>query len=130
MPQVTERPLLLIVEDHADTRQMYAEFLGMSYDVQEAADGEQALDAMRRRVPSLVITDFSLPGMDGFELIRRMRSDVATRDVPVICLSGYGGWRHEQGAQAIGCNRVLEKPCMPDKLAETARELLQERQAS
>ncbi len=130
MPQVTERPLLLIVEDHADTRQMYAEFLGMSYDVQEAANGEQALDAMRRRVPSLVITDFSLPGMDGFELVRRMRSEVATREVPVICLSGYGGRRHEQGAQAIGCNRVLEKPCMPDKLADTARELLQERQAS
>jgi CheY-like chemotaxis protein len=128
MPQVPERPLLLIVEDHADTRQMYAEFLRMSYDVHEAADGEQALDAMRRRVPSLVITDYSLPGIDGFELIRRMRTDRATRDVPVICLSGYGGRHHEQGAQAIGCDRVLEKPCMPDKLAEAARELLEDRQ--
>jgi CheY-like chemotaxis protein len=97
MSQGIERPLLLIVEDHADTRQLYAEFLGFSYDIQEAADGEQALDAMRRRVPALVITDYSLPGIDGFELIRRMRSQSATRHVPVICLSGYGGSRHQPG---------------------------------
>jgi CheY-like chemotaxis protein len=124
MPQVLERPLLLIVEDHADTRQMYAEFLGSSYDVQQAANGEQALDAMNRRVPSLVITDFSLPGIDGFELIRRMRSEHTTRNVPVICLSGYVGSGHEQQAQASGCDCVLEKPCLPDKLAQTARDLI------
>ena len=126
MPQVKERHLLLIVEDHADTRQMYAEFLGASYDVEEAANAEQALAAMRRQVPSLVITDFSLPGIDGFELIRRMRSEQATREVPVICLSGYGGSGHEQRAQAIGCDRVLEKPCLPDTLAQIARDLLEQ----
>lgn len=104
---------------------MYAEFLGMLYDVQEAANGEQALAAMKRKVPSLVITDFSLPGIDGFELIRRMRSEERTRQVPVICLSGYGGSQHEQRAQAIGCDRVLEKPCLPDQLAQTARDLIE-----
>jgi two-component system, cell cycle response regulator DivK len=124
MPQVNDRPILLLVEDHTDTRQMYAEFLGPSFDVLEAADGEQALDVMRQRVPALVITDFSLPGISGFELIKRMRLNASTREVPVICLSGYGGNRYVQQALAIGCDRVLEKPCLPDALAEVARELV------
>jgi two-component system cell cycle response regulator DivK len=123
MTQVTERPLLLLVEDHADTRHMYAEFLGPLFDVLEAADALQALEMMRSRVPALVITDYALPGMDGFELTKRIRAEAKTRHVPVICLSGYGGNRHERRAREVGCDRVLEKPCVPDMLAQTAREL-------
>jgi len=123
MSQVTERPILLLVEDHVDTRQMYAEFLGVSFDVLEAGDGTQALDVMRQQVPALVITDFSLPGIDGFELIRRIRHNQATRHVPVICLSGYSGNRYEEKAREVGCDRLLEKPCLPDALAAVAREM-------
>ena len=123
MTNVSSRPLLLLVEDHEDTRQMYAEFLGTSFDVVQARDGTQALDALSRNVPALVITDYSLPGIDGFELIRRMRGNRSTRDVPAICLSGYSGDRHEQRAREVGCDRMLEKPCLPDQLAEIAREM-------
>ena len=118
------RPLLLLVEDHADTRQMYAEFLSTSFDVLEAADGHQALDAMRRQVPAVVITDYSLPGIDGFELIKQMRVNESTRKVPTICLSGHSGDRHEQRAKEVGCDRVLVKPCMPDMLFKTAQEII------
>lgn len=123
MPQVV-RPLLLVVEDHADTRQMYAEFLGLSFDVLQAANGEEALEAMGERVPSLVITDISLPGIDGFALVRTMRGNPATAKVPVICLSGYTGRSYEQKALAAGCDRLLEKPCMPDTLFSAAQDLL------
>jgi two-component system, cell cycle response regulator DivK len=122
MPEVS-RPLLLLVEDHEDTRQMYAEFLGLSFDVLQARDGPQALDALARQVPALIITDFALPGIDGFELIRRIRGNHSTRNVPVICLSGYSGSRYEQRAREVGCDRVLEKPCLPDQLAEVAQEM-------
>jgi len=121
MAKVEARPLLLLVEDHADTRRMYAEFLGASFDVLEAADGQQALAVLQERVPALVITDLSLPGIDGFELIRRMRGNRSTQQVPAICLSGYGGNAHERRAREVGCDRVLEKPCVPQLLAETAR---------
>jgi two-component system, cell cycle response regulator DivK len=124
MMQVTARPLVLLVEDHADTRQMYAEFLGASFDVLEAADGQEALDILRDQMPALVITDFSLPGIDGFELTRQMRSSPATGRIPVICLSGYGGHDHERRAREVGCDRVLEKPCLPDLLARTAHEVV------
>jgi CheY-like chemotaxis protein len=120
--------LILLVEDHADTRAMYAEFLRPAFEVGEVGDAEHALTLMETRVPDLVITDLSLPGLDGFELIRRMRQDEALRNVPVICLSGFGGSAHEERAREAGCDRILQKPCLPDQLAREAGELLEERQ--
>ena len=123
MTTVEARPLLLIVEDYADTREMYAEFLGDSFEVVMAGNGQEALALLQARVPALVITDFALPGIDGFELIRQMRVNASTRRVPVICLSGHGGQAHEKRAREVGCTRVLEKPCLPEALAHAAREL-------
>jgi CheY-like chemotaxis protein len=117
-------PAVLLVEDHDDTRQMYAEFLGMSFDMICAPDGETGLDILRQRRVDLVITDLSLPGMDGFELVAAIRSDPALRVIPIVCLSGYGGLAHEQRARAAGCDRILQKPCMPDALADVASELI------
>jgi len=117
---------VLLVEDHLDTRQMYAEFLGLDFNVVTAADGEGALNMMRVQPPDVIVTDLSLPGIDGFELIARVRSDATLRAIPVICLSGYGGHEHEQRALAAGCNRILQKPCMPDALAEVVAETIQE----
>ena len=124
MATVNARPLLLLVEDYADTRQMYAEFLSASFEVLQAGDGQEALALLATSVPALVITDFTLPGIDGFELIRQMRGNASTRRVPVICLSGHCGRAHEQRAREVGCDRVLEKPCLPEALARTARELV------
>jgi CheY-like chemotaxis protein len=118
------KPVILLVEDHRDTRQMYAEFLAASFTVMQAADGEEALQLVKQRRPDLIITDLSLPGIDGFELITRIRSDPETRRVPVISLSGYGGSTHEEQARQAGCDRVLQKPCLPDALADVALELL------
>jgi CheY-like chemotaxis protein len=119
-------PLVLLVEDHQDTRQMYAEFLGPSFEVIPAANGEEALAALRARRPDLVITDLSLPGMDGFELIAHIRRDPSLRAIPIVCLSGYGGHAHEQRARAAGSDRILQKPCMPDALADVIRELIRD----
>jgi CheY-like chemotaxis protein len=121
-----EVPLILLVEDHQDTRQMYAEFLGIGFHVLTAGDGEQALEMVRLHHPDLVITDLSLPGIDGFELITALRRDPSFESIPIICLSGYGGESHEVRARAAGSDRILLKPCMPDKLAEVAAELLQD----
>ena len=108
---------ILIVEDHADTRQMYSEFLATKFEVFTAADGVEALIKTRAHAPDLIVTDLSLPGMDGFELIARLRSDSSLQSIPIICLSGYGGTEHEERARAAGCDRILLKPCMPDELA-------------
>jgi CheY-like chemotaxis protein len=120
-------PLVILVEDHRDTRLMYAEFLSAEFEVIQAADGEEALQAMRTRVPDLVITDLLLPGLNGFELVTRMRGDPALAAVPVICLSGYGGTAQGDRAREVGCDRLIEKPCLPDTLSEAALELLRAR---
>jgi DNA-binding response OmpR family regulator len=120
-------PVLLLVEDHADTRTMYAEFLRDIFDVAQAADGDEALAWMRERAPDLVITDLSLPQVDGFELVKRMRADETLAAVPVICLSGYSDQAHEQRALDAGADRVLQKPCLPDRLAQAAVALLRDR---
>jgi len=119
-------PTVLLVEDHEDTRNMYAEFLGMSFDVVSAPDGERGMALLRERRVDLVITDLSLPGMNGFELVATIRGDSALRDIPIVCLSGYGGLAHEQRARAAGCDRILQKPFMPDALADLAAELIRE----
>jgi DNA-binding response OmpR family regulator len=117
-------PIVLLVEDDTDTRLMYAEYLGSSFDVIQAGDGRQALAAMDSRRPDLVITDLSLPHVDGFALIAAMRQHESLRDVPVICLSGYGGDAHEQRARDARCDLILQKPCLPDALGREATKLL------
>jgi CheY-like chemotaxis protein len=118
-------PMILLVEDHQDTCQMYAEFLAVGYQVLTAGDGEQGLERLRSHRPDLLITDLSLPRLDGFELMRQVRRDPAIRTIPIICLSGYGGDVYEARAREAGGDRLLLKPCMPDTLAEVAAELLQ-----
>ncbi|CAN5674771.1 hypothetical protein BH23ACI1_BH23ACI1_12270 [soil metagenome] len=118
------RPAVLLVEDHEDTRQMYAEFLEASFDVTTAGDVPTALEHARTRRPDLVVTDVSLPGMDGFGLIAAFRSDPALADIPFVCLSGFGGLAHEERARAAGCDRIIQKPCLPDELADVIFKLL------
>ena len=108
---------VLLVEDHADSRQMYAEFLRLQFTVVEAGDGINALEVMEQSRPDVVVTDLALPRMDGFELVRRMKADERLRDVPVIALSGFSGADHEERARQAGSSVVLQKPCLPDDLA-------------
>lgn len=115
---------VLIVEDHLDTRQMYAEFLGLEFDVLTAATGEDALDLMRAHPPDVIVTDLSLPGIDGFELISRVRADDTLKAIPILSLSGYGGTDHDERALKAGCDRILQKPCMPDALAAVVSEMI------
>jgi two-component system, cell cycle response regulator DivK len=118
------RPLVLLVEDHEDTRQMYAEFLQAAYEVRGVPDARAALVAAAEHPPDIVVTDVSLPGMDGFELTRRLRTDRALGAPPVICLSGLATGSHETLARAAGCARVIQKPCLPDALADAIAAVL------
>jgi CheY-like chemotaxis protein len=116
--------VVLLVEDHQDTRQMYAEFMGTRYEILEAANATEAVRQMSQRRPDVLVTDLSLPDFDGFELVTRMRAQPGLEGVPVICLSGYGGHAHEERAREVGCDRLLQKPCLPDTLADVVADVL------
>lgn len=112
------RAAVLLVEDHNDSRLMYAEFLRMQFDVVDAADGMAAMDLLVDAVPDVMVTDLALPRLDGFELIRRSRSDPRLAGMGIIALSGYSSPDHEAEARSAGADLVLQKPCLPDQLAD------------
>ena len=112
------RPTVLIVEDHEDSRAMYAEFLRLSYDVLEATDGQHAWEIMQETLPAIVVTDLALPRVDGYQLIERIRQDERLRDMPVVALSGYSGRGLPAGGRTAGWDVELAKPCLPEDLLD------------
>ena len=112
------RPRILLVEDHADTRLMYGEFLGPDYEVLAVGDGVAALEALEGQVPQIIVTDLALPRLDGFELIARVRGDVRFASIPIIALSGYSGAEHDERMTRAHPITVLQKPCLPETLVE------------
>jgi CheY-like chemotaxis protein len=108
---------------------MYAEWLTHAgFTVDEAHNGLQALERAFEAVPDVVVTDLNIPGIDGFELTRRLKQDPRTRDVPVLAVTGYAAFASDPGrARRAGCDAVLPKPCTPDDLEAVVRILMQER---
>ena len=117
-PSGRARPRILLVEDHADTRLMYGEFLGPDYDVMAVGDGVAALEALEGQVPQIIVTDLALPRLDGFELIARVRGDARFASIPIIALSGYTGVEDDQRMTRVHPITVLQKPCLPETLVE------------
>lgn len=117
MTSGASRTIVLLVEDHADSRQMYAEFLRLDFDVLEASDGIAAMEIAERETPDVVVTDLGLPRMDGAELLRRLRADDRLRDVVVIALSGYAASDASSTVSEGWFDAVLQKPCLPETLA-------------
>jgi two-component system, cell cycle response regulator DivK len=119
------KPIVLVVDDFADNREMYSEYLSFSgYDVIEARNGLEALEAARQRLPDIIIMDLSLPVMDGWEATRRLKADERTRRIPVVALTGHALAGHSKGAQEAGCDSFLAKPCLPDQLVAEIRRML------
>src|SRR5919108_4188042 len=90
MTELDARPLILLVEDFDDAREMYRDYLQYSgFRVETARDGREALEKARRLNPELVLMDLSLPGIDGWEATRRLKSDPATAHLKIIALSAH-----------------------------------------
>jgi CheY-like chemotaxis protein len=120
---VRERPLILLVEDCDDNRDMYAAFLSRKgFEVAEAIDGQQALSQSFTLLPDLVVMDLSLPDMDGVQAIEKLRSDARTTQTPIIVVSGHV--RADGDDQSQGWNAFLTKPCPPDELIKQIQKLL------
>jgi two-component system cell cycle response regulator DivK len=122
------QPLILVVEDYPDAREMYAEYLRFSgFRVAEARNGEEALARARQEVPDVVLMDLALPLMDGWEATRRLKSDPRTARTLVVALTGHALAGHAEGARRAGCDAFVTKPCLPDELVEVIHKLLNTR---
>ena len=120
---------MLLVEDDRDGRRMYADWLrGAGFQVEEAHNGLQALERAFDLHPDIIVADLNIPGIDGFELTRRLKQDPRTRDLPVLAVTGYAAFAAEpERARRAGCDGVLSKPCSLDDLEASIRDLLRER---
>ncbi len=111
------RRLVLVVDDLESWRQICAEYLGYyDFRVETADSGAAALDKAVEIHPDLVIMDLAMPGMDGCEATRRLKSDARTSDIPVLALTAYSSDETDAAARAAGCSAVLRKPVSPRAL--------------
>jgi CheY-like chemotaxis protein len=120
------RPLVLVVDDHADTRDLYVQSLALfGFAAIAAADGQQA----RRRAwefhPDIVVTELTLRDGDGWQMIQDLQRDARTRDIPVVVVTGHAAASWRERAEQEGCAGFFVKPCLPDELATELRHVLE-----
>ncbi len=115
---VPTAPLVLVVDDDVDTREMYGWCLeGHGFRVQLVGSVAAALAHTAVEIPAVVITDFTLPGGDGFTLADAMRGSVDTAHVRLVLVSGRTFLADDQERARTLFDRVLLKPVLPDDLA-------------
>ena len=120
-------PLVLVVDDYEDSREMSMEFLSLSgFRVAEAKDGLEAVARALELQPDVILMDYSLPGIDGWEATRRIRAAANgnAKTIRIVGLTGYGEAEELDRAKQAGCDAFITKPCPPDKLVAEIQKLV------
>jgi two-component system, OmpR family, response regulator MtrA len=119
------KSLVLIADDDADILLLVRAVLERSgHEVVAASDGAEALASVRARKPDLVVLDIAMPEVDGLEVLRRLRADPTTSELPVVLLSARAQEADVERGFAIGASAYLKKPFSPRELSEHVAELL------
>ena len=128
MSVLPERPVVLLVEDDREGRLVYAEWLHQSgFHVEQAHNGLQALERAFDLLPDAILTDLNIPGIDGYELTRRLKMDARTQHIPILAVTGYAPFTNDPSrADRAGCDAILPKPCLPEDLEATLIALIAE----
>ena len=117
----------MVVEDQPDGRRIIRDMLGPTdYEIIEAENGEQALAAIAKQRPDLILMDIQLPIMDGYTATRRIKADPALRSIKIIAVTSYALNGEEQIARAAGCDDYVPKPFSPRELLAKIRQYLPE----
>ena len=122
---VDERRRVLVVEDDESSRQIYSTALRhFGYDVAEASNGAEGIAKARSDRPGLILMDIQMPVVDGYEAMRVLKHDQATRDIPIIVLTALDLRVDRERAVEVGCDGYLVKPCGPREVLGTVRRFL------
>ena len=111
-----------VVEDNADNRLLLQAILDGLYDVVEYENGVDALAGLTAALPDLVLLDISLPGMDGNEILARIRADEGLRRLPVIALTAHAMAGDREKYLAAGFDDYITKPIVDETLLLSAME--------
>lgn len=116
---------ILVIEDQEDNRQIVRDLMTASgYELIEATTGEEGLEAAARERPDLILMDIQLPGIDGYEVTRRVKADPQLRQIPIIAVTSYALSGDDKKAFAAGCDAYVTKPYSPRLLLAKIEEYL------
>ncbi len=117
---------ILVVDDKSENRSIVVSLLTpLGFQVSEANNGQEGLEEAVQTQPELILTDLVMPVMDGFELVRRLRSQPAFKETPIIAFSASVFEHHQAQSYAMGCNAFIPKPFRIDMLFEQLQKSLQ-----
>ncbi len=115
-------PILIVDDNPVNLKLARVLFTTEGYDVRTATDAQEALAVLETFRPRLILMDIQLPGMDGLELTRRLKSDPLTRNVIIVAVTAYAMKGDEERALSAGCDGYVPKPIdthvLPDVVAE------------
>jgi two-component system, OmpR family, response regulator len=126
-PGAAPPPLVLVADDDAEVRDFVCEVLrGAGFVTETASDGDEVAEQARRAAPRLIILDVMMPRMDGYTTLTRLRGHPATRDIPVIVLTGQAEPVYRTLSAGVGAVAHLTKPFSPEELTRTVRRVIAE----
>ena len=119
------RKRILVIEDQEDNRKIVRDLLTASgYELVEATTGEEGVDRAESERPDLILMDIQLPGIDGYEVTRRIKANPGLRHIPIIVVTSYALSGDDKKAFAAGCDGYVTKPFSPRLLLAKIREYL------
>lgn len=117
--------LVLLVDDYADNLDLYAEYLTMhGYPVIVARNGSDAVSLARAEHPALILMDLEMPGMNGVDALKILRTDDTLAQTFIVALTAHALERELADALRDGFDEVISKPCLPDDLMTAVERLL------
>jgi signal transduction histidine kinase/DNA-binding response OmpR family regulator/ligand-binding sensor domain-containing protein len=122
------QPRVLVVEDNEDLRELLTETLGRRWRVASAENGEQGYQNASRLLPDLIVTDLMMPDVDGFEMLQRLRGNIATSHIPVLFLTARQDQETRLRAYALSADAFLSKPFDERELETRIEQMLLQRQ--
>ena len=124
LPTAGNRPRIVLADDNADMRNYVKRLLSESCEVLAVGDGLDALQAIQRDKPDLVVSDVMMPGLDGFELLKALRADPATATIPLLLLSARAGEEARVEGLRAGADDYLTKPFRAQELVARVTSVL------
>lgn len=115
-------PILIVDDNPVNLKLVRVLLIGEGYDARTATDAEEALEILHTFHPRVILMDIQLPGMDGLELTRRLKTDAATRGIIILALTAYAMKGDDQKMLDSGCDGYISKPVdtrtLPGVIAE------------
>ena len=116
---------VLIIEDNPINRKVFKDILNVNgYKTIEAVDGEEGYRMAKEHKPDLIVMDVQLPGANGYDVTRRLKSEDDSKDIPIVIVTSFAMAGEENEAKTVGCNDYLTKPINIHQFIDTIKKYL------